>query len=357
MHVVLDSTALIADFHLNSSPMRSLLDASQTKNLNVVVPELVLLEVANKWTSNVDELTEKVRGVSKAARRLGLTMGSAELWLHGSAPETYEGKLRAILAEHAVAIGGIPAVPHGYFVRKAVKRQAPFNDKGAGYRDALIWETVKEILRTTSEDVVFVSKNSADFGSSERDGIKQSLVDELAGEGIEPNRLRILETTSGAAAATLDQAQDLLKRFEERLKSDDEFKERLFEELIDSADLTLTGGFDRSCGGAWRFLEVHDVNPLSYFKSIRSWPVSDGRIGVEFEAEADVDVDLEYEEEEGLFPFDFQHQRSPRLFHRLGTANVTALFGGELEYDARTASFSAVAMWIARLSEPDLSRL
>lgn len=179
-----------------------------------------------------------------------------------------------MLVEHAVAIEEIPDVPHVDLVRKAVMRQAPFNEKGAGYRDALIWETVKETLRTTTQGVTFVTRNSSDFGGSERDGIKQSLVDELVREGLEPDRLTIVETPSGAAAM-LDQTQDLLEQFDEKLKSDDAFTERLFEQLTASVDLNLSGGLERSFVRELRFLEVHAMHPLSHFK-----PFGPGRLPV-----------------------------------------------------------------------------
>lgn len=354
MHVVLDSTALIADFSMKSSPMRSLLEASKNKVISVVVPELVLLEVVHKWTWKLEELAQKARGISKDARLLGLSVDSSVV--PSDATEKYEEELRSTLAEHSISIRNFPPVSHEYLVRKAIERRAPFNEKGTGYRDALIWETVKELLRTTSGSVVFVTNNSSDFGSSERDeNIKQELVDELVNDGIEPTRLRVVKTSSGAAAVTLDRAQRLLEGFKERLESDDAFKDRLYEELTQHADLTLPGGSFRSFGGTGRFLRAHTLNHVSYFGAIRSWPVSETRIGLEFETEADVDVDIEYEDEEGYpYLFDPERDRWPSLFLNTGTVTVTASLAGQLEFDETTNTLSSVELWIYALSEPDL---
>lgn len=354
MDVILDSTALIADFQLTTAAMSGLLGGSKERRINLFVPELVLLEVVHKWRERVSDVVAKAESTVQSAKRVGLNSLAVTMPSIDDEVAAYEGHLRQKLKDAFVEICAIPDVSHKTLVEKAIQRRAPFADRGAGYRDALIWESVKEVLQTGDGSVVFVTANKSDFGSSPN-SIPQDLLDELTQEDIAHSQLMIVATTADAAETTLEHPQRITERFEEKLETDKVFSERLFGEIVEGADLGIENvGRIRSSDLNVKFLQVHEVYDISHFNAFRSWLISHGRIGIEFEAEADMDVDLEYEE--ASYPsYYFDPNRDPWPGStQYATKTITGRLGGQLEFDEATERFSALSTSLWDLSTPDL---
>ncbi len=354
MHVILDSTALIADFALASAASKGLLEGCKRGVIRLAVPELVLLEVVHKWRERVTKLADAADAVLRDARRLGL--GDLQITVPSVDDEVsaYEAALREKLRDSRATLLSIPDVSHDVLVRKAIHREAPFADKGTGYRDALIWESVKEVLRAHPiEAVTFVTANKADFGSSST-AIPQGLLDELSSEKISHDRVSIVDSSVAAAVATLDRAQRLVGLLEEKLESDQAFSDRFFQELVESCDLDLHDISEQRYAPdrRVRFLETSNLYSVSYFKVGRSWLISSGAIGLEFEAEADADVDFEYGDDVLPYFFDARSEPWPETFAHHGSDTVTASITGQVEFNEQTGeiAFDGVLIW--QLSDP-----
>lgn len=355
MHVILDSTALVADFNLTSAASRGLLEGCKRGVIRLAIPELVLWEVANKYRERVIKLADDAGAVSKAARRLGFQEPLITLPTGTDAASAYEVALRQKLIESRAIILRTPDVSHEILVRKAIQRDAPFADKGTGYRDALIWESIKDVLRLhPAESVTFVTANRTDFGSNTT-SIRQSLLDELSNESISHERLSIVDSPVAAAVATLDRAQRLVGLLEEGLESDQAFHDRFFEELTESADADLHDISEQrySPQRRVRFLDVTSLYDVSHFKVTRSWLISSGKIGVEFEAEADADVEFEYGDDALPHFYDPRLEPWPETLTHHGSDTVIASLTGQVEYNESTEElvFGGVLIWA--LSEPD----
>lgn len=352
MHVILDSTALIADFHLSSAACKGLLEGAKSGIIQLAVPELVILEVVNKWRSRVSQVAGAADAVRKDAGRLGLIGVQVDGPSVEDETAAYERGLREKLGTANALILALPSVPHEGLVRKAIERKAPFGDRGTGYRDALIWESVKEVLRADDqESVTFVTANKADFGSTST-GIREGLLDELSSDSISHERIAIVDSTAAAAAATLDQAQRLFVAFEEKLSSDPAFNAWFFQRLAKHVDLDLDQiGDERLPDGLLKFTSVYNLQGASYFKAFRSWLISAGKIGLEFEAEADVDVDFEYEQETPSYSYETRDRRT-RLDWHSDSTTVTASLLGQLEIEETTGEVTFDRVYIWKLSEP-----
>ena len=82
-----------------------------------------------------------------------------------------------------------PDVTHEKIVQKAIAKTKPFKSNGTGYCDALIWETVLEVLNNESDcEVIFVTNNTQDFFDGEQ--LSQELKNDLIGNNILPNRVK-----------------------------------------------------------------------------------------------------------------------------------------------------------------------
>lgn len=359
MHVILDSTALISDFYLTTLASRGLLEGSKAGVIRLGVPELVLLEVIHKWGQRVEQEIVNARSVAKAAKRLGLEGLEVTIPELDDEVRRFGISLRQKLQDASVTIYPIPGVSHEFLVNKAVQRQSPFADNGSGYRDALIWETIKGILRTGDDAVTFVTNNTSDFGSSSGT-IRKSLLEELTHSGIEHERLMILTSAADAAAATLEHARSVLDLFEQKLDLDKAFTDRFFQELVESADqdLRYVERLGYSSDGRARFVSAESLYDIGYFKTTKSWLLSKGKIGIEFEAEADIDVEVEFDAE-NVLPHHFDPQRDhwyDMTLERFGSVTVTASLSGQFEFDEASGEASSVSMSIWALSDPPSSR-
>src|ERR1700733_11698419 len=161
IYVVFDSSVLIADYNLQTVPMKALLAESKKGTISVAIPEVVFAEVTNKRREDYTAFLESVKSHQK---RLG--MGLRETM--PDPPEEasrYRNWLRRHLNEHKVRWLAIPDVRHKDLLDYALRKRKPFKDNGAGYRDALIWESVKLLAKESDDDILFLSKDKTDFAA------------------------------------------------------------------------------------------------------------------------------------------------------------------------------------------------
>lgn len=81
---------------------------------------------------------------------------------------------------------------HGDVIRRALIPAKPFVEGGRGYRDAVVWYTIIELVRNSNEDVVFITENSTDWSEGKESRFHHSFLEELEGGGLPANRLLLL---------------------------------------------------------------------------------------------------------------------------------------------------------------------
>jgi hypothetical protein len=186
VQVILDTTALVADRTLVGNAMRLLLQQSAIERLSVAVPEVVVLEAVN----SVREEAQRALAQFDTARSILLRVGaepppSPDL-ASGDIARAYEDRLRRRFASARATVLPIPASSHESLIGRALARRVPFDAKGqAGYRDTLVWETVKAAAQETTEQIAFISANHRDFAEG---GPDSSLSPTLRSELSPPQR-------------------------------------------------------------------------------------------------------------------------------------------------------------------------
>ena len=135
------------------------------------MPRSVIEEVVARHTRDYDEYRLEYQKVARRASRIGIELPQ---------PVAYESDYRAFLEDRlGEQIGAIllpwPEVTHSELTRRAVNRESPFKENGAGYRDALVWHSAMA-LATEGEHVVLASADG-DFSNG-----AGALADVLAAE-------------------------------------------------------------------------------------------------------------------------------------------------------------------------------
>ena len=198
MLVVLDTTAIMSDPLCGGLAWRVLATAAPAWNVQVYVPEVVVIEaVAGYQRRIVEAAVGLTRWADKHAGPLGLAeahqMSDRALV---EAASSYAGRLRESLQELKAVVVKPPEVAHTTLVERAASRRRPCDDHGDGYRDTLNWLTVLALASEYPDDqITWVSDNTHDFGVDNSSELHEDLVADLAAVGAD-KRVRWLRTLS-----------------------------------------------------------------------------------------------------------------------------------------------------------------
>lgn len=190
LKIVLDSTVLRADYPLRRPASRAFLEGLRlVPAAQLCVPEVVVDEAENGFR---EELLKARERVARAAEELGRILGTEIAPAETASVDDLASAYRERLLETIASVGGkvlpYPKIDHKRLVQRDLQRRKPFDAGGKGYRDALIWETVRLLGVLGPERVVFVSNNTKDFG----DG--PSVHPDLHKDLMNPHRVKLVRS-------------------------------------------------------------------------------------------------------------------------------------------------------------------
>jgi predicted nucleic acid-binding protein len=179
--VVLDTNIFYRDFLLRGNAFRILLESTQYVPARPCIPEVVLDETLAKYREALSERVEAHAKAQSRLRRILLKSPDAEPFVldEHEVLHAYEAHLKARLVEAGAKFLPYPTDPHKEVVKRALLRGKPFDVQGRGYRDYLIWASLRsEMYYAPEETVVLVTANTRDF--CDGDTLAESLQDDLA---------------------------------------------------------------------------------------------------------------------------------------------------------------------------------
>ena len=290
MYVVFDSAVLVGDFMLRSIHTQALLAESRDGTHRVAIPEVVFLEVTNKWREQAAIFLEKT---GLQAERYGLRDIQVNLPDLEKAATDYRTWLLERLNEHKVLWLDIPDVDHRVLLKSAVEKRKPFSENGAGYRDALVWESVKKPALDSGAEVYLVSHDKGDF--TKDDQLHPDLVANLEEAGIQQDRVVFLYSCKTAVESLMTPARETLESFKSRLEYDTDYRDAVANSIVQHLDTSLqVADQGLRYGETVRAIEGIEL-PLDNYKPLNAWVIGRDLIGVELEVEAQIDVVVDVE--------------------------------------------------------------
>lgn len=164
MKITLDTNILVQDFWFDSPHSRVFFDQLNIIPATLHIPEVVIDETINKYREFLTEKVDKQRRVnSDIERLLKREMASSQINIK-NATTHYESFLRKRLKDLGVEVLPYPTVDHKNVVARILDRRRPFKKGDTGYRDYLIWETIRTLELWGTEQIVFITNNTKDFG-------------------------------------------------------------------------------------------------------------------------------------------------------------------------------------------------
>lgn len=176
MHVLLDTNIYLSDLTFGKPEHEALRNFLRTSRASIVMPNLVRREVEKNIKSKAEAELSKLRQLYIVS--LGVI---AEIPTNELAERAIKDKFAFELSRNRVQEVGYGEVSLEAIIERSLSETPPFKSKGKGFRDALIWYSLLEYLRTNPEHkVAFITDNSKDFGAGK---LKPELIAELGALG------------------------------------------------------------------------------------------------------------------------------------------------------------------------------
>ena len=255
MHIVLDTNIIVSEGYGTSRRFKLFLSVARTLNYSVYVPEIVIDEVVAKFSRVSECETRSLRKhMTNLSRMLSRSLSDPldALDMAGQT-ECFRNRLLAQLCQAGVQKLGYPSIPHRKVATRANSRKKPFDKKGSGYRDTLIWMTVLDLVPSVDAQIVLVSTDRAFQGKGteldhqlivESKGIANGTTEvalatdlnTLIGDYIRPN---LQNVPWSDPLAILDQlTHDAPEKLEEKIREEYAHRE------LDSSQIGLTWEFE-----------------------------------------------------------------------------------------------------------------
>ena len=319
LQVILDTNILLANLRgvRPSNDLKLVLADARDGRFALIVPELVVDETVNKRRETAQGAERKLQQAQSDLAAVGATLELPNLDLTASVEEFREQLLKLLSTSKADVLT-LPDVRHEKLVRRALERRKPFAASGAGYRDALIWETVLTLVGETDEEIVLVTTNSKDFAT---DKAGTDLAGDLVRDLQERNavgRVRLIPSLKAFKEAFVAAETIAADDLDNRLNTDSPVRDQLFDALrsqlrahvFDRDDISdrsrETGDLDLPSGtiGATIVrMTVTNVEQL-HGVSVLSARVSEDDVLLDLDAELEAEIELEVELEVEGEPFD-----------------------------------------------------
>ncbi|AQX15280.1 hypothetical protein BCR15_00610 [Tessaracoccus lapidicaptus] len=265
--VIIDTNALYGRKPFTQAYSVRLLALAESGHVRLIVPEVVLLELSRQWLEEVQgKSAEVLTGVKKLNEAfVEFELGQVGLEVPKPDRTAFYDYAENLFRSKRAEIPSPPEVSVRDLLAKEIEVRKPFARQGTGFRDALIWETVRELcadLDDPETPVVFVTNNHTDFCDRKGGSLHPDLREDLAASqafDVVPSLRHLLDHE---AVAPLAEAFRVIE---------DTFTPDRLEELVDSAIADLHG------------VDVEEALGVHVGDGMYEVPISTGLSGAAFE--------------------------------------------------------------------------
>jgi hypothetical protein len=169
MNVILDTNIYVQDFLMNSVSFGLLLDYLNKTGSKIIMPQIVCQELAEKYRA---DLSLRLSQFDRAKESLEKALTEAPPVPHLEVDVGRETAKYLDFVRRKLKLRDKDIIPFrdgylGELVTRAITRAKPFSDRGEEFRDALLWLTVLDVARETSDETLaFISADAKAFGQN-----------------------------------------------------------------------------------------------------------------------------------------------------------------------------------------------
>lgn len=185
--VVLDTSVLYHDYKLSSASLQGLLRVATLGGAVVVLPRVAFDELLYQHAEAYEGTRKQLEDALKRFRH---TSTVKVPFSFPNPKRPYSDFLHRLLRQKGIKLLDYPRVTHQEMIRRFYDYRKPLGkhkdkrDKDdAGYKDALIWESILDLLGAQFTKIILVSGNVEDFGDADTDKLHKELIDDLVSHG------------------------------------------------------------------------------------------------------------------------------------------------------------------------------
>lgn len=194
MRVAIDSNVICKDFLLTGTFSRVFFNGLAVTGHSLYVPQLVIDEVTNKYSERLaicqTKIDKEIKSIERLTTQILLSPISNDR--RQEMARKYREVLRNRLFKAEATIVKYPTVSHRTTVHRSLSRKAPFDTRGTGYRDYLIWITIIKLIQQKKDPIAFITADKH-FADKEFN-LHEDLVADLIKNDLEPNSVALVRS-------------------------------------------------------------------------------------------------------------------------------------------------------------------
>ena len=301
-HIIIDTNVIHFDFKLSKARIVSLCNTATILGHKIYIPEIVIDEVVKQYNEIVKE---HINSFNKALKKLSelSSYPIIQTSIDGQKiVSNYRNELGNRIKQLGIGIIPYPNTAHKVMVARELERKKPFKDSTKGYRDALIWDSVKEHTQKNAPrcGIIFLTENSKDFAAKDKKNLHADLIADCTFQGIPSTSIKLITDVQNFIDKEIIGRSTELKEILNQLQNDGGLGSINFLQLIQDSiskdmlnNLVSGNDFDGYPGyapGIYENPEITSIEKVSCsFNTIRE--ISSDTILIQAEVSVQVDLD------------------------------------------------------------------
>ncbi|CAO1651175.1 hypothetical protein NYA9BBAC_01234 [Salinibacterium sp. NYA9b] len=166
--IVLDTNAVFGPNALTRADSKEVLALSRAGHVRLVIPSVVLHELSRQWAKRFTEKRTKLLNALEGFNSILGEVGDAPIVHDPPVMDRSEfyGVWEKAIQDMKAEVLAFPNIPIADVLFRDLDFRKPFSESGKGFRDALLWETVRELCNGLDDPetlLIFVTANHSDF--------------------------------------------------------------------------------------------------------------------------------------------------------------------------------------------------
>ena len=194
--LVMDTNIYFNHFFLKLRSFSLLKNSLENLNIEWILPEIVMDEVSGKYKEKLTDLKNNIEKINKEIDNLIGEEKQIKFDINQDLmANNYKNSLQELFQSHEnMKTVPYPSTTHKEIANRAILKLKPFKENGKGYRDCLIWETIKSLLKENPDsNLIFVTANRSDF-FDKNDNLSAVLIEDLEKHSISKDRIQVFNS-------------------------------------------------------------------------------------------------------------------------------------------------------------------
>ena len=192
MQIVLDTNIIFDHWQLSGPNFLVLQKLIRRGKCKLIIPEIVFLEVMNKYRQVLSDRTKAVDDLNKLIPNEDKRIQYPDI---DQLCREYEDSLINRLEDLQVEKPSHTDIPHNDIVSRSLTGRRPFSKSGKsdkGYRDTLLWEVILRKVANPDTTTFFITNNTTDFGTvSNEHQLHSDLLEDIRAQGLPEGSVRL----------------------------------------------------------------------------------------------------------------------------------------------------------------------